>query len=205
MMPPIRVAHAWALSHGTAWVLPATAAMAVLVLALNNKTILLPLTPNGTLIQTAIPIFAGLLAARLPYDALGTLATAGCRPLMIHRLCWLIISSAIILAPAAIHANAHHPGIWPVRALGPSLITIALALAASTLLSYRATSVAALLTGLALFFAARPALTGSTSWLAHCWRGDQPYIVPAATAALLLAILAGSITGPHLTQGEIID
>lgn len=158
-------------ARGGAVVCGVLAAIVVADLTLQNQLIFDPGSPEGTLVQAWFPIAVSLAAARASYDSTGPLSVFAGKRVQAIGLGWLVAVGCAALLVSQPAAPAAESSIYQIRPALPVGLTVAVAYLTSCVAPFWSAATISFVWGTALFFAARPALTGGDSWVTAIWDG----------------------------------
>lgn len=164
------------------------AAIVVANLTLQNQLIFDPGSPEGTLVQAWFPIAVSLAAARASYDSTGPLSVFAGKRVQAIAAGWLVAVGCAALIVSQPGAPAAESSIYQIRPALPVGLTVAVAYLASCVAPFWWTATISFVWATALFFAARPALTGGDSWVAAIWDGANG----ADTVVSVLIVVAAA-------------
>lgn len=183
-------------AHGLALVATVLVLVGLLLHLMRGQVLQSPGTPEGALVQVWLPTVLSVVAARACYDVGAPVRGTPRTRVVAARWGWLLFVAAAALALA--RPGTPPPGAW-LHQVDPTL-PVALVLATTYLLSTRFTFTVVASTGLVealvLYFAARPALTGSDERLALLWNGAGGWDL-AIAAPLLIVCSVVAATAQH--------
>lgn len=174
---------------------------AVVVVSLRSRIIWVPGSPEGSLVQTWLPLILSVAAARACFDASGGLAWPSRPALHLLEFFWLAGTGLILVALAA-------PGRAPAdSSLGEIHAAVAVAVVTSTCyllslcLDFSAVACVGCVVALILIFAIGPVFHPGAA-TPGLWTGGR-YEFQVAGALVLLSAAARSAVAARIRPGQL--
>lgn len=181
----------FARAHGVLLVVSVLIPVAVLLESLRDRVILAPGTPEGALVQVWLPMVVAVVAARACYDVVAPVSRTGNPVITATRVGWLCLVGGAALALARPGTPPPGTRLFGIDPTLPVALVVATTYLLSTRFAFTVVASIGLVEALVLYFAARPALTGSDGTPALLWNGaggwDLAIAVPLVAAGSIVA------------------